>query len=73
MEVRFRTDEKFINDLAQAIGVKNASDVTREALTLLNWAIHEVRANRVILSATPDGKDFHRLVMGNWAVTSDNK
>ncbi len=70
MEVRFKTDDEFINKLAQTLGLKSANEVTREALTLLNWAANEVKNNRVILSADPEGKDVHRLVMGHWAVAN---
>jgi len=63
MEVRFKIDDKFVNKLAHILGLRNAGDVTREALTLLNWAADELKNNRIILSATPDYKDFHRLIM----------
>jgi hypothetical protein len=70
MEVRFKTEDEFMDKLAKTLGLKSASEVTREALTLLNWAANEVKNDRVILSSSPDGKDVHRLVMGNWAVAN---
>lgn len=72
MEVRFKTDNEFMESLAKALGVKNASDVTKEALTLLRWAINEKKAGRIILSSSPDLKDIHRLVMGNWSIMEND-
>jgi hypothetical protein len=44
------------------MGAKTSTEVIREALTLLKWAIEEVRGDRMIFSATADGSDIHRLV-----------
>ena len=60
-EVRFNVDEEFMKRLADQLQEENASEVAREALTLLKWAADEVKAGRVILSAQPDGKDVQRL------------
>lgn len=40
-----------------------ATDVAKDALTLLNWAVSEVKEGRVILSADKNLKDIHRLAM----------
>lgn len=62
MEVRFKTDDNFMRNLQNILGLKNASEVTREALTLLNWIADEVKHGRIILSSTKDLKEMHRLV-----------
>lgn len=64
MELRFNIDDKFINNMQQQlIGSSKPTEITREALTILNWAINEAANGRVIVSTTQDGKDIHRLVM----------
>ncbi|MBA2593239.1 MAG: hypothetical protein H0U97_13700 [Gammaproteobacteria bacterium] len=40
-----------------------ATDVAKDALTLLNWAVSEVKEGRVILSADKNLNDMHRLAM----------
>lgn len=67
MELRLTIPDDYMNDLQTKLSANKASDVTRDALTLLNWAVGEVTKGRVILSATPSdtGKatDIHRLAM----------
>lgn len=62
-EVRVSVDSEFLKDLQDRLGLSKSTDVTRVALTLLDWASGEVADNRMILSTTKDGKDVHRLVM----------
>jgi hypothetical protein len=62
MEIRLNVDDEYIKDLQKKLGEKGP-DLTRSALTLLNWAVGEVTKNRVILSTDDQGKDVHRLVM----------
>ncbi len=49
--------------LQSSLGDVRATDITRAALTLLNWAVEEVGEGRLILSANKDGDDVHKLVM----------
>lgn len=62
-EVRVAIDSDFLKTLQKRLNLKKSSDVTRVALSLLDWASDEASHNRTILSATKDGKDIHRLVM----------
>jgi hypothetical protein len=62
MEIRLNVDDDYIKDLQTKLGEKGP-DLTRSALTLLNWAVGEVTKNRVILSTNEEGKDVHKLVM----------
>ncbi len=62
-EVRLSIDSNFLKSLQKRLNLKKASDVTRVALSLLDWASDEASHNRTILSATKEGKDIHRLVM----------
>jgi hypothetical protein len=63
MEVRLAIDEKFMEALQQRLEESRATEVMRNALTLLDWAADEVRKGRVIYSSDLDGTDVHRLVM----------
>jgi len=63
MEVRFTVDEDFIKRLQDSTGEKKVTDVTRDALTLLDWAVNEVQNGRVILSSDQSGSSVHRLAM----------
>lgn len=62
-EVRVSVDSEFLKGLQNRLGLSKSTDVTRVALTLLDWASEEAAHNRMILSTTRDGKDVHRLVM----------
>lgn len=63
MEVRFTVDEDFIKNLQKSTGEKRVADVTKDALTLLDWAVNEVQNGRVILSSDESGSNVHRLAM----------
>ena len=63
MEVRFTVDDDFIKKLQSSLNVKTTPEVTKSALTLLNWAVGEVSKGRVILSSTDSGDQVHRLAM----------
>jgi hypothetical protein len=64
MELRMNIDDKFMNTLQLKLGGEvRASDVVREALTILNWAVDERLKGRLILSADSDGKDVTRLAL----------
>lgn len=64
MEVRFKIDDEFMKNLEKELQVKNSTDVMKEALSLLSWAVNERKAQRsVILSSREDGLDVRRLSM----------
>jgi hypothetical protein len=64
MEVRLSIDDAFLKDLQEKIGGSpHPSELTRDALTMFNWAVQEVAAGRVLLSTSAAGEDLHRLVM----------
>jgi hypothetical protein len=62
-EIRFTVDSEVLEKLQASLGASRATDITRAALTLLNWAVDEVGEGRLILSANKDGDDIHKLVM----------
>ncbi len=62
MEVRLNIDDTFLKNIQEKIGDNKVTEITRDALTIFNWAVEEVAAGRVILSTNADGADVHRLV-----------
>jgi hypothetical protein len=63
MELRMEIDKEFITEMQHKLDFGRATDVVREAFTILNWAVHERERGRVILSANPDGQQVERLAM----------
>ncbi len=63
LEVRFTIDQDFMKELSSRVGETRATEITRSALTLLDWASQETSQGRVILSAKPDGTEVHRLAL----------
>jgi len=62
MELRVQIDDQFMKKLEQQLKTNKASDVARDALTLLNWAVQEKPQGRDICSAE-DGEVHSRVVM----------
>lgn len=63
MEVRLTLDDDLMRSMMAKSGVTKATDLTKEAMTLLNWAIGEAAKGRVILSTEADGSAVQRLAM----------
>jgi hypothetical protein len=63
VELRMQVEDDFLGNLMRILGLSRATDVVREALTLLNWAVQERRKGRVIVSADANGRNTARLVM----------
>lgn len=62
-EIRFTVDEKFINGLKKDTGIDKATQLTSDALTLLKWAVGEVKKGRVLISTDEHGSDARKIVM----------
>ena len=56
-EVRFNVDDKFLENLQKSLNTTKTTDVVREALTVLNWAVNEKSQGREILSGTVSGNN----------------
>lgn len=63
VNLRMELDDGFIKNVQSLVPLLSATNLAREAFTILNWAIHERRRGRVIFSATPEGQDVERLAM----------
>lgn len=62
-EVRFTIDEQFMKSLqAKFSDGPRGTDIAKEALTVLNWAVDELSQGRLILSTDRSGGEVHRLV-----------
>lgn len=53
-EVRFQVDDAFLENLQKKLKTSKSTDIARDALTLLNWAVSEKSAGRDIASAQGD-------------------
>lgn len=62
-EVRVSIDASFLKKLENRLGISKSTDLTRVALSLLDWASEETKEGRLILSTDSEGKQAHRLVM----------
>ncbi|MFT4926838.1 MAG: hypothetical protein ACI8WB_002937 [Phenylobacterium sp.] len=62
-EIRVAVDTDFLKKVQKKLGLTKSTDITRAALTLLDWASDEMESNRVILSTNQNGEEIHRLVM----------
>ncbi len=63
MELRLTLDDDLVKEMMAKTGSSKATDLTKEALTMMHWAIDEVAAGRVILSTDPKGGSVQRLAM----------
>jgi hypothetical protein len=63
MELRVQVDDEFMGRLSERLGYKNATDVARDALTLLDWASQESAEGRFIYSGRQGGRDLARLAL----------
>lgn len=63
MEIRLAIDSEFMKRLSGKLNDAKPAQLTRDALTLLNWAADEVKNGRVILSGTSEGNDLKQLAM----------
>lgn len=62
MEIRMEVEDRFIKRLQNDLKLRG-TDVVREALTILSWAVNERLKGRVILSADATGDNIIRLAM----------
>ncbi|MBA3774553.1 MAG: hypothetical protein H0X13_19305 [Ramlibacter sp.] len=63
MELRLTLDDDLVKEMMAKTGSSKATELTKEALTMMHWAIDEVAAGRVILSTDHKGGSVQRLAM----------
>ena len=62
MEVRLTLDDDVVKELLEKSGSSKATDLTKEAMSIFQWAIGEAAKGRVVLSADDKLGDLQRLV-----------
>jgi len=62
-EIRFQIDDAFLQNLQMKLVKATSTDLARDALTLLNWAVTEKSQGREIASITKDGSVYAKLAM----------
>lgn len=72
-EVRFNVDDKFLEELQKSLKTSKATDVVREALTVLNWAVNEKSKGREILSGDADANNLVRLATPGLSAVSPSE
>ena len=60
-EVRLTIDSDYLEKLQERVGGSKATDVTRAALALFDWATEEVAQGRIVLSTDKNGGEVRRL------------
>ncbi|MEN9492864.1 MAG: hypothetical protein RJA63_3313 [Pseudomonadota bacterium] len=63
MEVRLTLDDDLIKEMMAKTGVSKATDLTKEAMTMLHWAIDEAASGRLVLSTDAQGSEVRQLAM----------
>jgi hypothetical protein len=63
LEIRLLVDKKYLEKLQKRMGTTKATDRTRAALTLLDWATVEAEQGRLVLSSDQAGGDVRQLAM----------
>lgn len=61
MEVRLKIPDEMAQHLMKQIGVKNGTDLVKEALTLLDWAADKATSGNYIVAADEHGKPLEKM------------
>ncbi len=61
--LRLTLDDDLLKEMMAKTGASKATDLTKDALTMLHWAIEEAAAGRMILSTDAKGGSVQRLAM----------
>lgn len=64
-DLRIRVNDSFISELRRALQLETNTDVVRDALTLLKWAVDERRNGRRVVASDPAGKSVVRLALAS--------
>lgn len=63
IEVRFKLDRDYAQELLDKARAGSTVEMTRDALTLFHWALGEVAQGRLILSTDERGENPRQIVM----------
>lgn len=62
-EVRVLVGKTFLGKLQDRLGGARPSEIVKQALGVYDWMTSEVDRGRVVVSASSDGTDIHRLMV----------
>ncbi len=62
-ELRFKVDDRFMDDLSKLVGDRSYTEIVRDSLTILKWAAEERSKGRYVVSSDAEGNNVHRLVV----------
>jgi hypothetical protein len=62
-EIKLTIPDDLVAEICGQTGLKNASEVAKEAVTVFNWAVKEAKSNRVVCSVDSKGKSPLILAM----------
>lgn len=61
-DIRVQVDDSFMRNLRHRLGMESNPEVVKEALSILAWAVGELREGRFVVSTDRDGANVNRLV-----------
>ncbi len=62
-EFRLKVPDELLHSMQNKLGGAKMTDIARDALGLLNWAVDERLRGRVVLSGTEDGEKLTRITL----------
>ncbi len=62
-EFRLRVPDELLYSMKAKLGGAKMTEIARDALGLLNWAVDERLRGRVVLSGTEDGEKLTRITL----------
>ncbi len=60
-EFRLKVPDELLYSMQAKLGGAKMTEIARDALSLLNWALEEKARGRVVLSGTEDGEKLIRI------------
>ena len=61
MEILLVLDDELLEELKTKTGISDPLALTTDAMTMLNWAVNEVSAGRIVISTDVTGGDVKVL------------
>jgi hypothetical protein len=62
MEIRFKMDSSYIENMKKALGKNRTSDIVQEAFDLLSWAVESVSKGYCIGSFDANSMPIERII-----------
>lgn len=65
MEIRFTTDEEYVDNLKELTGTTKSNQIIEEALALYDWAVKQKQLGKDVYSFNTEGKNVEKIVLPN--------